>query len=177
MAATFVVEDGTGLETANAYESVAEADAYHDNYGTAAERSTWTASSNSDKEDAIREATRFLDLSYSQRWRGARRSKEQRLDHPRIRVIDSDGWARDSDAVQQEVKDATSIVALKVRQGVALLPDVEGSDVGVTSESVTVGPISESKTYAGARTNFKRFSTVDATLRPIVERSGRRERA
>lgn len=174
MAATFIVEDGTGLEDANAYADEAYADAYHENYGAPSE---WTASTSDEKKAAIREATRFLDASFSSRWRGARANKLQALDHPRIRVVDTDGWARDSNVVFVEVKSATAILALKVRQGVSLLPDVEASDVGISSESVSVGPISESKTYAGTKRTYKRFSMVEATLRPIIERAGRRERA
>ena len=177
MAATFVVEDGTGLATANSYPSVAEADEHWENYGTVAERAAWSGSSTADKQDALREGTRYIDNRYQGRWRGVRGTTDQALDHPRIRVIDTDGWARDENIVFTEVKRATIMAALKVRLGVDLMPDVEGSDVGVSSESVTVGPISESKTYAGSKTAFKTYSSIEATLRPILQRSGRRERS
>ena len=174
MAATFIVEDGTGLVDANAYIDVAFADQYHENYGAPIE---WSSSTTAQKQEAIRFATRYLDSGYSSRWRGARADEEQALDHPRRRVYDVDGWTRDDDEVFVEVQQATAIAALKHRQGELFLPDVEGSDIGVVSESVSVGPISESKSYSGTKRTFKRFSQIEATLRPILERAGRRERA
>lgn len=172
--ATFVVEDGTGLENANAYVDVAYVDAYNDDFGAS---STWSSSTTAEKQAAIREATRYLDRAYHSRWRGARSSKDQALDHPRMRVVDTDGWARDDDEILVEVEEATAVAAIKVRSGETLLPDVEASDAGITSESVSVGPISESKSYAGTKRAYKRYSMIEATLRPILERSGTRERA
>jgi hypothetical protein len=174
MAATFIVEDGTGLVDANAYITVAFADQYHENFGAPTD---WSSSTTANKEQAIREATRYLDAGYSSRWRGARASEEQALDHPRRRVFDVDGWTRDSDEVFVEVQQAAAIAALKSRQGELFLPDVDASEVGISSESVSVGPISESKSYAGTKRTFKRFSLIEATLRPIIERAGKRERA
>lgn len=174
MAATFVVEDGTGLANANAYISVAFADQYHDDYGAPSE---WMVSTLAEKEHAIREATRYLDGSHSSRWRGTRGSESQALDHPRFGVVDTDGWSRDDDLIFVEVKNATAIAALKSRQGELFLPDVSAAEVGIKSESVSVGPISESKTYERTKRTFKRFSIIEATLRPIIETAGRRERA
>ena len=174
MATTFVVEDGTGLATANAYLEVADADQYHENYGNP---TSWSAAATADKQEAIRIATRYLDGAYSRRWAGYRGEKDQALDWPRRSAIDSDGWTRDSDSVPQEVKDACAVMALRVIDGESLLPDVSAADREVVQESATVGPISESKTYLSTKGNYKRFSIVDAVLRPLLKRQGERIRA
>lgn len=171
---TFVVEDGTGLTGANAYASVADVDTYHDDYGAPA---AWSSSTTLEKEDAIRLATRYLDATYSSRWRGTRDSRDQPLDWPRTDVVDDDGWDRNDNEILVELTAATAIVALLVRNGESLLPNVTGADQSVISESASVGPISESKSYSGSKVNFTRYSLVDATLRPILQTTLTRERA
>lgn len=78
---TLILEDGTGLETANSYASVAECDAYHDArlYSTA-----WTGASSNDKIRALIMATRALDAAYE--WAGFRQTAEQALGWPRLYV-------------------------------------------------------------------------------------------
>lgn len=174
MAATFVVEDGTGLTNANSYLSEADADQYHENYGNP---SSWSSATTSDKENALREATRYLDYAYVNRWRGFRGEKDQALDWPRRSVVDISGWTRDSDSVPQEVKDATAIAALTVIDGDTLLPKVSAADRGVIKEAVQVGPIRESKTYLSTKGNFKGYSRISAVLRPLTQRRNRRVRA
>jgi hypothetical protein len=87
----FTVEDGTGLTTANAYVSVADADTYFADQGNA----QWAAVANSTlKEQAIVRATSFLDASYRPKFIGRRKTREQGLSWPRYgAVIDAEGNA------------------------------------------------------------------------------------
>ncbi len=70
-----IVEDGTGLSTAEAYASVVEADAYFVLYPNP----LWTGS-NTDKEAALRQGARFLDTRY--RIRAPRKYQYQALAFP-----------------------------------------------------------------------------------------------
>lgn len=74
---TLTVEDGTGLAAADAYASVATADAYH----TAMGNTTWTGT-DAAKEIALRRATQYLDNRYT--YRGARLTSTQALEWPRV---------------------------------------------------------------------------------------------
>ena len=63
MAATFIVEDGTGKSDANSYITEAAADQYVENHsGDAA----WLAGQQADKEKALRLATQYIDNEYRQ---------------------------------------------------------------------------------------------------------------
>jgi len=101
---TLEVEDGTGLDDAESYVSVAEADAYF----TALGNDNWTGST-SVKEAALRKATEYLDATYN--WRGLIFSVEQTLGWPRTGVYDREG--RDlAESVPLRVKKATYELAL-----------------------------------------------------------------
>ena len=66
---SLIVEDATGLSTAESYLSVANADTYHASYtGSTA----WSGASTGTKERALRRATQYLDSVYGGRWLGER---------------------------------------------------------------------------------------------------------
>lgn len=79
-----IVEDGTGLATAESYISVAAADTYIADYKGA--DATWDAATASAKEVAARQATQYLDNSYF--WKGENYSSTQSLYWPRNFVYD-----------------------------------------------------------------------------------------
>jgi len=131
------VEDGTGLAAADAFVSVATADAYHSARGN----STWVSASSpadTDKEEAIRRASYYLSYAYD--WKGYRlQGRSQSLAWPRSYVTDAEGWSVAADAVPQEIKDACCEIALRelVTPG-SMTPDVTTS-TKVKSEQV--GPL------------------------------------
>lgn len=100
----FVVEDGTGLTTANSYLSVSDADDYHTDLG----QSDWTGT-DAVKESALRKATKYLDSTYV--WAGTIKSTTQSLNWPREGVVDSEGRDLDNQ-VPSKIKDATAELAL-----------------------------------------------------------------
>ena len=162
------VEDGTGLSNADSYLSEADADAYHTAHD---DPSAWSGASSADKENALRLATQYLDVLYGARWHGYRINSTMSLDWPRNSVVGRDGYTYLSTAVPQEVKDATAILALKVVNGDTLIPDVTAG-ANVMVESVSVGPISTSKTFSGEKTAGKQYSMVDLLLADLVAPSG-----
>lgn len=82
---TLVVEDGSGLETANSYVSVEFADSYHESSTTGA---AWALKSNIQKQQGLISASRTLDQQFQ--WDGWKRNRSQALQWPRIHVIDPD---------------------------------------------------------------------------------------
>ena len=82
-----VVEDGTGLVGADAYTSVADADAYF----LASANATWAAAAIPAKEVAIVKATRYMEKRFGTKWKGLIASSEQALGWPRRYVYDERG--------------------------------------------------------------------------------------
>lgn len=153
-----IVEDGTGLTTAESYLSVDDADTYHTAYGAPA---LWTAATTGEKETALRIATRYLDAAYQMRWKGKRTNETQRLAWPRSSVYDQDGYLIDDDDLPLALEDATAIAALKHVEGVALLPDLT-SNSSIVAESKKVGPLEISYQYQGGSV------TTAITVLPLV---------
>ena len=63
-----IVEDGTGLETAESYASVAQADARLAALGM----TNWATLTTTEKEQALRRATVAMVQFFGGRWKGAR---------------------------------------------------------------------------------------------------------
>jgi hypothetical protein len=99
-----VVEDGTGLATADSYLSVTDANSYFTNLNN----TTWVGS-DAEKEAALRKATSYLDATYV--WIGYILKTTQSLNWPRTSATDSQGRDLDN-SVPQKVKDACAELAL-----------------------------------------------------------------
>ena len=76
MAATFVVEDGSGKSDANSYVSIANANQYHENTTASTD---WSGASQANKERALRLGTQYVEARYSHLWRGNKASSDQAL--------------------------------------------------------------------------------------------------
>lgn len=99
-----VVEDGTGLATANSYISEADADTYFEKhlYGTA-----WTGSAN--KVAALQMATRLIDDYFD--FEGKKINDSQALQFPRYDIFDRSGYLIPSTTIPTPVKNATAELA------------------------------------------------------------------
>ena len=153
-----IVEDGTGMATAESYVSVADADARHTAFGNSA----WTGT-DAVKEAALRRATAYIEQAYRSRWQGVRMSEAQALSWPRYNVI-VDSWSIASDEVPTEVANACADLALK-----ALSADLnEDLDRAVIREKV--GPLeTEYSAYSPER---KRYPAIDMALAPFLTGAG-----
>lgn len=139
----FVVETGAGVANANAYCSLAFADAYFADRNETA----WTGSDN-EKQYAIVRATDYVDLRFSSAFIGESVSELQALSWPRknTKLYDK--------AVPVKLQRAVAEYALRALTA-KLAPDPVISDTGfsvVTTKEV-VGPIEQSYEIAGG--NFK----------------------
>lgn len=121
---SLIVEDGSGMENAESYISVADADTYHSNLGN----STWATLTTTVKEQLLRKATNYMVQVYRQSWAGIRKNDTQSLDFPRYLVPKYDNGAMysyyDENSVPKEVKDACCEFALKANTS-ALAPDLD----------------------------------------------------
>lgn len=163
---TLIVESGSGLPDAESYASVATCDTYHSLRGNV----DWTGTA-TEKEIALRLATQAVEVRYVGRWLGQRISQTMSLSWPRYYVYDSDGYCIPSTAVPQRIVDATCELALRSRQGDALVPDVDEPG-SIASEAVTVGPISVSTSYTGGKEQTPEYSIVDGLIGPFVTSGG-----
>jgi hypothetical protein len=161
---TIIIEDGTGVATAESYLSVADADSYHAARG----HLDWDALDTEDKEIYLRQATDYLTQAYRLRWKGYRTHSTQALDWPRANVQLPDvsftyagyGAYVPFNQVPTEVQRACAELALKAVDG-PLAPDIERS---VSRE--VVGPIDI--TYDPAAPLVTRFRAIDLLLAPLL---------
>lgn len=144
------------------YGTLAEHDAYHAAHGNPSE---WTTSTDAEKVSALREASEYLDLSYT--WGGRRTERTQVRDFPRTGLYDRDGYS--VVGIPQAVKDATSYLALAVRKGDVLMPDIDAGAVegDIRRQRSKIEGLEEEIEYvAGATQSIgKRFPKVDRMLR------------
>lgn len=151
---TLVVEDGSGLTNANAYVSVADADARHTLLGNSA----WTGS-NSVKEAAIARATVYMEQAYRTSWNGCRVKLDQALSWPRFDVY-LDGWYLASDSVPDDIANACADLALRA------LSDDLNADLTRAVVRKKIGPLETE--YDRASPQSKRFRAVDMALAPYL---------
>jgi len=162
MAFTFTVEDGTGLSTANAYISLAFANDHHSGRGNVA----WAGVS-SKKQQAIVRATDYIDKRFGSRFVGVRRNSSQALEWPRLDAFDQDEFLLMGpfDNVPRQLQKACAeyaLIALTLILGVDadLAPNTGTQSGDISSTSVTVGPISESFTFARSSSSRSGQSSV-----------------
>lgn len=155
-----IVEDGSGLDNAESYLSVAEATTYHANFGNEA---TWAAvGTEATQEAMLRRATSYMQSRYYGMWEGDMLGSTQRLDWPRSSVPTRDGYgAIPSNAVPSEVKNACAELALKAFSG-ELWPD---STQGVKREKI--GPLEVE--YDPYSPSTPVFNSIDAMLAPLLK--------
>ena len=103
---TIVVEDGSGLVTANAYASVAEVDNY---LSLNIHATAWALLEDATKEKLIMWATQILDTRV--KWHGTRTHETQGLAWPRSGVLDRERSLIEDDIVPDAVKLAVATLA------------------------------------------------------------------
>lgn len=129
----FVVENGTGLTTANSFASVAAADTYHTDRGNTA----WAALDNAVKQNLLIKATDYLMNSAVFPWKGTAKTATQALVWPRTGVIETNGLAVADNAVPYKVMLATADLAL-IANTTTLQPVGTTAAAGVKRRKVDV---------------------------------------
>jgi len=166
---SIIVENGTGLSTAETYCTVAEATTYFSNIGNAA----WAAlASDAIREQCLRKAVAFMLGRYRSRWAGFRKTTTQALDWPRSLVPIKDapdlygGSASyyDDASVPATVKNACASLALRASTATLL------ADQSRTVKSETIGPITT--VYDDVAGQATIYAEIDAMLAPYLKNSG-----
>lgn len=156
---TITVEDGTGLDDAETYISVADANTYHAARGN----TTWAALSEADKEAALRRAADYLSGAYGGRWKGSRATSGQALDWPRVGAV-ANGYDVSSSVVPAAVARACAELALRAASA-ALSPDLER---GIKRERVDVIETE----YDTTSPQHTRYRAVDQLLAAYLSGGG-----
>jgi hypothetical protein len=157
-----IVETGAGLTNSDSYVSLSAADAYLSSHG---DNEAWFLESDERRERALRVATLYIDLLYSSSFRGRKTSSDQALEWPRFDAEDNSYYVIDSSTVPLTLARATAEAGARdISEADGLMPDVVSDSSGIKSESVSVGSISTSVTYAGVKREFKRFTIVDRLI-------------
>lgn len=158
----FLLEDGTGIEGANAYIDVSYYRTHHIDRGNAAEADF----SDSETQAAIIRSSEYVDKRFGKMFVGLRRTKRQGLEWPRINAFDSDGFLLSGpDRVPRNLEKAVAEYALRALICGVLAPDplhpvpkqdltdstaVRDPDVitgEVTRRRDKVGPLEEERWY------------------------------
>jgi len=166
----FEVEDGTGIEDANAYAEVAFVDSYHADRGNTA----WTGSTSA-KQIAIIRATDYIERRWGPMFKG---NKEftgdplQALEFPRINLYDSDGLQ--VIGVPVKLQQAVAEYALRALS-MDLYADPTDADA-VTLTRVKIGPIERETRYNENLVGFDipEYPMADALLADYIKASGGR---
>lgn len=144
------IEDGTGKANAEAYISVADADAYLYARGNL----TWSDLAEQAREAALRVACDYMEAAYGPRWAGDRATDTQALSWPRT----------GREGVPVAVQRANADLAVRAAAGPLL------ADQGAQVKSETVGPLSV--TYADGARQSVRYAAVDAMLAALLRPAG-----
>lgn len=131
----FVAEDGSGLDTANSYQALADTDQYHSNAGN----DYWATLIDAVKQRALVRASFYIDKRFGPKFRGSRLRRTQALMWPRLGAYDNDGFY--IDGVPLQIARATAEYAMRAAFYNVLAPDVPRATPG---QDMTVSPAAES---------------------------------
>ena len=139
----FTVEDGTFVAGANAYETVVEFKAYHDERGV--DYAT-VLTSDTLIEQAIVKATDYVEHRWAGRFLGCIEDQDQNLSFPRLYIRGPNG--RLLTGVPTLLKDAISIYALAAGSGsLFATPELDATGQTIKRLREKVGPIETETEY------------------------------
>lgn len=182
-AGDLVVEDGSGLDNANTYASIADGDTYHALFNN----ETWTDAISDEKATALVNATQYLDL----RWEfvgepvtpSDPNTAGQALKWPRTNggsnIFDLRGNEIGDEEVPFQIVNATLEYALVYLTSGRLLPSPSvPDDAGrfVTLKREKLGPLEEETRFSDTRSTgiLRRYAQADRLLREsgLVQSTG-----
>ena len=163
-----IVEDGSGLSTADSYVSLIEADLYMSTFRSC---DGWDGT-DSDKESMLIIATRAIDLLYGTQYRSIKKLSGALL-FPRADFYDIHNTLVTQGTIPKNLKDAVCEIALVRYNGGNILPTSTTSNN--TSDKIKIGPIEISSTsggYSGINDEqYSGFYEVEQLLKSILKKS------
>jgi hypothetical protein len=150
-----IVEDGTGVDNANSYVSVADYKAY------AAERGTVITVS-----DAVLEQYIVLSMDYLETFDfiGLKLNRDQALQWPRYNVI-IDGYAIETNSIPKELKAGLNEIITSFNSNIDPQANVER-----LQEEVSVGPISVKYSEGGSSQTI--VPKINTSLKKLIRGGG-----
>ncbi|MEM8495226.1 MAG: DnaT-like ssDNA-binding protein [Planctomycetota bacterium] len=155
-----IVEDGSIVENANGYDTVANVKSFWDDRGF--DHSAYT--DDAVIGQAIVKATDFLDGNY--RWKGEVVSSEQSLQWPRYVYLEGEDYDDTFAIVPDAVRRATAEYARLALSNPLESDPATGLQGAVRRTDRQVGPLRKEIEYAGggASSTLRRLETVDGWL-------------
>lgn len=161
----FVLEDGTGVATANSYVSKTWADAYFLDRGVTA----WTGT-DAVKEAALINASEYVDLRFGAYFAGVREFPDtpQAMEFPRLIGEVTTG-------IPEKLRRAVCEYAkTSLTESLTINPQYDESGRQGSNKTEKVGPITEEYTYArtGAASTpvqFKPYPIPDSMIRSLLK--------
>ena len=168
-----IVEDGTGLQTAESYLSVADCSTTLAKFGK--EAAFDALATEAEKEQALRIATQYIDSTYGDDFSGEVKGLLQSLEWPRIAAYNSRGQLITEGTLPQELLNA---VAMATNDSLTndLFSD-ESNGALISSEAVGIGggAITESLSYVGGKSNVYVSTDAKAYIKPLITGQGAQE--
>lgn len=160
----FVVEDGSGLELANAYETLEEFKEHHDDRGV-----DYSAFTDPQIQVGLVKAADYVDKRFGRRFRGCKLSRVQGLEWPRTSAYTDDDYLFSGvPVVLKKAIAEYAMIVLQLGRDLAPMPapdfgiqdpatgEVSNDSSGKIIEKIEeVGPIKESTTYAEGNSTGK----------------------
>ena len=143
----FTVEDGTGLNAANAYLALADFKTHHDDRG-----SDYSDFDDTAIEQGIVQATDYIDKRFGRRFRGCKSTYAQGLEWPRVDAYtDEDYTLRDVPVPLEKATAEYALIALRLARDLAPIPQPGFSIVDPVTGEVDEGggQVSEKKEVVG----------------------------
>lgn len=178
----FTHEDGSGVQDANAYATIAEVTAYLTDRGRQAEN-TWSTRTTAEQEAAIIKASDYIDKRWGGSFRGKRNasSADQGLEWPRTGACDDDGFEYASDALPKALIQATAEYAVRAVAGeLSLDPESVGSvpSSDIRRKTEKVGPLEDTTEYfsnsesvvSGLAPDAPSYPAADLLMQELVSR-------
>lgn len=137
---SFIVEDGTGLENANSYVTLAFASSYFSSRGVG----VWADQTENQQQVALIKATDYIDAKYAHRFSTKLVNKNQALTLPRVYFIDA-AFNKVQEIPVLWLKAVCEYALVSLTRELFTSPSTGSKEI--KSELVTVGPITTRTEY------------------------------
>ena len=162
-----VVEDGTGLSTAESYQAVAAISTFLDLHHPPADKTAWDLLTTAQMEQMCREGTQYLDLTFGQRWKSVRTNEVQALDWPRTGVEDRDGYVIDEDVLPADLLKAHSEATWRASTA-TMIPDIAAPVGDIQAEEVKIGQLKVKTEYTGGGSASPSYAIIKRYVQDLI---------
>ena len=161
-----IVEDGTGLQTAESYLSVADCSTTLAKFGN--EAAFDALATEALREQALRKATQYIDSTYGDEFSGEVKGLLQSLEWPRVEATNSRGQEVAEGTLPQELLNAVAAATNDSLTNDLFADDSNGALIASESVGVGGGAITESLSYVGGKSSSYVSQTAKRYIKPLL---------